>query len=56
MAHSEKEAETYLLKAKQAPARLTSPLADEGRQQEIEKALQQVRYKLGNDQHAGITH
>ncbi|MFC6804323.1 tetratricopeptide repeat protein [Methylophaga thalassica] len=51
-----KEAETYLLKAQQAPARPSRPLADKGRQQEIEKALQQVRYKLGNEQHAGITH
>lgn len=51
-----KEAETYLLKAQQAPARPSRPLADKGRQQEIEKSLQQVRYKLGNEQHAGITH
>ncbi len=50
-----KDAETYLLKAQKAPARPSRPLADKGRQQEVEKSLQQVRYKLGNEQHAGIT-
>lgn len=51
--HKLKEAEQYLLKAQQAPARPERPLADKGRQQEIEKALQQVRYQL-RSQHAGI--
>lgn len=51
--HKLKQAEQYLLKAQQAPARPDRPLADKGRQQEIEKALQQVRYQL-RSQHAGI--
>jgi tetratricopeptide (TPR) repeat protein len=49
-----KQAEQYLLKAQQAPARPGRPLADKGRQQEIAAALQQVRYQLRTNQHAGI--
>jgi len=49
-----KQAEQYLLKAQQAPARPSRPLADKGRQKEIAEALQQVRYQLRTDQHAGI--
>lgn len=41
-----KEAETYLLKAQEAPARPDRPLADAGRQEEIELALLKVRKKL----------
>jgi len=37
------EAEKYLLKAKNAPARIERPLADKGRHKEIEAALQQVK-------------
>lgn len=48
------QAEQYLLKAQQAPARPDRPLADLGRQQEITDALQQVRYQLRTNQHAGI--
>lgn len=48
------KAEQYLLKAQQAPARQDRPLADQGRQQEITDALQQVRYQLRTHQHAGI--
>ncbi len=48
------KAEQYLLKAQQAPARPDRPLADQGRQQEITDALQQVRYQLRTHQHAGI--
>lgn len=44
--HDYKQAETYLLKAQQAPARPNRPLADKGRQQEVLKVLQQVRYQL----------
>lgn len=43
-----KEAETYLVKAQNAPARPERPLADKGRQQEIQKALDQVHYRLKN--------
>ncbi len=49
-----KKAEQYLLKARQAPARPDRPVADQGRQQEITDALQQVRYQLRTHQHAGI--
>lgn len=52
--HQYKKAEQYLLKAQNAPARPERPLADKGRQQEITKVLQQVRYQL-RTQHAGIT-
>lgn len=48
------KAEQYLLKAQQAPARPDRPVADQGRQQEITDALQQVRYQLRTHQHAGI--
>lgn len=48
------KAEQYLLKAQQAPARPDRPVADQGRQQEITDALQQVRYQLRTQQHAGI--
>jgi len=48
------KAEQYLLKAQQAPARPERPVADQGRQQEITDALQQVRYQLRTHQHAGI--
>ena len=49
------DAERYLLKAQQAPARPDRPLADQGRQQEISKALEQVRYQLkAKQQHAGF--
>ncbi len=40
------EAETYLLKAQSAPARLKRPLADAGRQKEIALALSEVRIIL----------
>lgn len=40
------EAEAYLLKAQAAPARPDRPLADAGRQEEIEVALLKVRKKL----------
>lgn len=40
------EAESALLKAQQAPARPDRPLADAGRQEEIEVALLKVREKL----------
>jgi tetratricopeptide (TPR) repeat protein len=40
------EAETYLLKAQAAPARPDRPLADAGRQEEIEVALLKVQEKL----------
>ncbi|MEE4218929.1 MAG: hypothetical protein V2I48_15055 [Xanthomonadales bacterium] len=42
------EAEAYLLKAQAAPARPERPLADAGRQEEIEVALLKVRKKLKN--------
>ncbi len=48
------QAEQYLLKAQQAAPRPDRPLADQGRQQEITAALQQVRYQLRTNQHAGI--
>lgn len=48
------QAEQYLLRAQRAPARPSRPLADKGRQQEIAEALQQVRYQLRTNQHAGI--
>lgn len=48
------QAEQYLMKAQQAPARPGRPLADQGRQQEIQQALQQVRYQLRTQKHAGI--
>lgn len=41
------EAEIYLLKAQSAPQRPDLPLADAGRQEEIEQALLAVRKKLG---------
>lgn len=50
------QAETYLLKAQKAPARPNRPLADQGRQQEIAKALQQVHYQMKAAQHAGFAH
>lgn len=49
------QAERYLLKAQQAPARPDRPLADKGRQQDIETVLQQVRYQLQSQSHASIT-
>jgi tetratricopeptide (TPR) repeat protein len=42
------EAEKALIKAQQAPARSDRPVADAGRQQEIELALLEVRKKLHN--------
>ena len=51
--HELKQAEQALLRAQQAPARPDRPLADQGRQQEIKQALQQVRYQLRSN-HAGI--
>ena len=47
-------AERYLLKAQQAPARPDRPLADEGRQKEIEATLQQLHNQLNTKKHAGI--
>jgi cytochrome c-type biogenesis protein CcmH/NrfG len=41
-----KAAEQHLLKAQQAPARPTRPLADKGRQQEIAVLLAKVQQKL----------
>jgi tetratricopeptide (TPR) repeat protein len=49
-------AEQYLSKAQHAPARAGRPLADKGRQLEIEEALKQVKYQLNNNKHAGFTH
>lgn len=51
-----KQAEQYLLKAQKAPARPDRPLADKGRQEEIEQALQQVHNQMNTPQHAGFTH
>ncbi len=51
--HELKQAEQALLKAQKAAPRPGRPLADQGRQQEIEKALQQVRYQMRSN-HAGI--
>lgn len=42
-------ARTALLKAKNAPQRPDRPLADEGRQQEIDALLEQVNRKLGRN-------
>lgn len=42
-------ARTRLLKAKNAPQRADRPLADEGRQREIDALLEQVNRKLGRD-------
>ena len=42
-------ARTALLKAKNAPRRPDRPLADEGRQQEIDALLEQVNRKLGRN-------
>ncbi|MCX4186845.1 tetratricopeptide repeat protein [Methylophaga sp. OBS4] len=50
------QAEKYLLKAQQAPARPERPLADKGRHQEINAALDKVRYQLKSQSHASITH
>lgn len=49
-------AETYLLKAQQAAPRPERPLADQGRQAEITKALQQVRHQLQQKDHASFAH
>lgn len=54
--HKYPQAESYLLKAQKAPARPDRPLADEGRQQEIAKALQQVHNQMKAAQHAGFAH
>lgn len=50
------QAERYLLKAQKAPARLDRPVADQGRQQEIEQALQQLHNQMKAGQHAGFAH
>jgi len=50
------QAENYLLKAQKAPARPDRPLADQGRQQEIAEALQQVHNQMKAAQHAGFAH
>ena len=42
------EAEKYLLKAQQAPARPDRPLADKGRHDDINSSLQNVRTKLAS--------
>ena len=42
------EAEQYLLKAQQAPARPNRPLADKGRHDDINASLQNVRAKLAS--------
>jgi len=49
------EAEKYLLKAQNAPARLDRPVSDKGRQQEIAQALDNVRYQLKAKNNASIT-
>lgn len=55
--HQYKQAEEYLVKAKNAPARPDRPLADKGRQMEIEEALKQVHYQMkAAQQHAGFAH
>jgi len=41
-----KQAEEYLLKAKNSPARPERPIADKGRHQQIEHALKTVKYKM----------
>ncbi len=51
--HELKQAEQALLRAQEAAPRPDRPLADQGRQQEIEKALQQLRYQMRSN-HAGI--
>ncbi|WP_438969734.1 tetratricopeptide repeat protein, partial [Methylophaga sp.] len=48
------QAEQYLLKAKQAPARIERPLADKGRHKEIESALQEVHNKMRIPKNAGF--
>lgn len=48
------EAEQYLLKAQHAPARPNRPLADKGRHEEIDKALQEVRFQLESKKHASF--
>jgi tetratricopeptide (TPR) repeat protein len=40
------KAKTYLLKAQNAPARATRPLADQGRQKEINQLMQKIENKL----------
>lgn len=54
--HQYQQARRYLLKARQAPARPDRPLADKGRQQEIEQALQQINHQEKAKQHAGFAH
>jgi len=49
------EAEKYLLKAKSAPSRLNRPVADEGRKDEIARALDNVRSHLKAKNNASIT-
>jgi len=49
------EAEKYLLKAQNAPARLDRPVSDKGRQHEIAQALDNVRYQLKAKNNASIT-
>ncbi|WP_297811208.1 tetratricopeptide repeat protein [uncultured Methylophaga sp.] len=50
------QAQRYLLKARQAPARPDRPLADKGRHHEIEQALQQLKNQEKAKQHAGFAH
>jgi len=49
------EAEKYLLKAQQAPSRLNCQVADNGRQQEISQALDNVHKQLKVKNNASIT-
>jgi tetratricopeptide (TPR) repeat protein len=50
-----KQAEQFLLKAQQAPARATRPMADKGRHAEIDVALINVRNQLSRQNSASIT-
>ncbi|MFW5451782.1 MAG: tetratricopeptide repeat protein [Methylophagaceae bacterium] len=50
------QAETYLLKAQQAPARPNRPLADKGRQNEILISLQKIKAHSKPKNNANFTH
>jgi len=54
--HQYQQAQSYLLKARQAPARPDRPLADKGRHQEIEQALQQIKTQENAKHNAGFAH